>query len=177
MDSLHSGAAPDLNPLASWLHNLGRSRSKAAAPTPALSVQATPYTSLPALLAEDEVCDVTLAQLVAVGFVDAQLTESGVVRCRTLGGHRFSLSVREGLKVVHFWTVIGGDPARREEFERAAARINSDLALLRAGIDDDGDVLLDTCLSYSGGLVPRQLLHTAALLEVQCARAVCHLPT
>jgi hypothetical protein len=128
------------------------------------------------LLAEDEVCDVVVAQLLAVGFVDAQLSESGAIRCRSLAGHRFSVNVREGIKVLHFWTVIGGDPARREEFERGAARVNNNLAVLRASIDDDGDVVLDACLSYSGGLVPRQLLHTVALLELQCASAVCYFP-
>lgn len=163
-------AAPAAGPFATWLRHLGRPFGPAT-PAPAVALPPAPATPFATPLAETEVTDVALAQLLASACIDAVLTPVGLLRCSTLAGHKFNLAVRENVKLLQLWTIMPGDAERHEELHRAASALNNTLYALRTAVDEDGDIVLDLCLSYAGGLLPRQLLHTIAVLEVQCANA------
>jgi hypothetical protein len=162
--------------LAAWLQKLTRQRATPAQSGASQACDAT-AAPLPAVIPEAEVTDVALAQVLESGNVEARLDAHGVLRCRTLSGHRLSVAVQDGTRVVQVWTIMGGDPEQRDRLEAAASRINNELAALRCAIDKDGDIVMDLAVSYCGGLIPRQLLHVVALLEAQAARAACHLRT
>jgi len=160
--------------LANWLQGLVRK------PPVARAVQSLP-TSHPALvqqvIPESEVSDVALAWVLDQGLVSYQPGEEDISHCRTLGGMRFSLCERQSLRMLQLWAILPCHwPDRRDDYLAAAARINDEMALVRAAVDAAGDVVIDTFVSYAGGLLPMHLLHTIALQERLLARALLSLP-
>lgn len=161
-----------------WLAMLmrGGACAKPAAARDAASEEPTAAVP-PALLAEDEVSDVSIARLLDAALIEYKPGHEDVLHCRTLGGLVFGIAVRDRLKLLQLWASFStADPQQRAEHEAAAAAINDTLAIGRAAIDRDGDLVVDAHLSYAGGLVPKQLLHTIALFERACVQAGSFLP-
>ena len=119
------------------------------------------------LVTPDNVSVEMLRDLYEAAYMDVTLDEEhGVLRLREELAARAHLS--ESKERIQLLAVYGvKEEAQRIERLELVNRINENYVLIRAGIDDDGDLWFDYCILLKGGLTKKAIvLATRAFLTL-----------
>ena len=119
------------------------------------------------LVTPDNVSVEMLRDLYEAAYMDVTLDEEhGVLRLREELAARAHLS--ESKERIQLLAVYGvKEEAQRIERLELVNRINENYVLIRAGIDDDGDLWFDQCILLKGGVTKKAIvLATRAFLTL-----------
>ena len=124
------------------------------------------------LVTPDNVTAEMLRDLYEAAYMDVALDEeSGVIRVREELAARAQLS--ESKERILLFAVYGlKDDTQRIDRLELANRINENYVLIRAGIDDDGDLWFDYCILVKGGLTKKAIVQATRTFLMLVPKAV-----
>ena len=124
------------------------------------------------LVTPDNVSVDMLRDLYEAAYMDVTLDEEhGVLRIREELAARAHLS--ESKERIQLLAVYGvKEEAQRIERLELVNRINENYVLIRAGIDDDGDLWFDYCILVKGGLTKKAIVQATRAFLMLVPKAV-----
>ena len=124
------------------------------------------------LVTPDNVSVGMLRDLYEAAYMDVALDEeSGLLRLREELAARVHLS--ESKERIQLLAVYGvKEEAQRIERLELVNRINENYVLIRAGIDDDGDLWFDYCILLKGGLTKKAIVQATRAFLMLVHKAV-----
>ncbi len=124
------------------------------------------------LVTPDNVSVEMLRDLYEAAYMDVTLDEEhGVLRLREELAARAHLS--ESKERIQLLAVYGvKEEAQRIERLELVNRINENYVLIRAGIDDDGDLWFDYCILVKGGLTKKAIVQATRAFLMLVPKAV-----
>ncbi len=124
------------------------------------------------LVTPDNVSVEMLRDLYEAAYMDVTLDEEhGVLRIREELAARAHLS--ESKERIQLLAVYGvKEEAQRIERLELVNRINENYVLIRAGIDDDGDLWFDYCILVKGGLTKKAIVQATRAFLMLVPKAV-----
>jgi len=124
------------------------------------------------LVTPDNVTAEMLRDLYEAAYMDVALDEeSGVIRVREELAARAQLS--ESKERILLFAVYGlKDDTQRIDRLELANRINENYVLIRAGIDDNGDLWFDYCILVKGGLTKKAIVQATRTFLMLVPKAV-----
>ena len=124
------------------------------------------------LVTPDNVSVEMLRDLYDAAYMDVTLDEEhGVLRIREELAARAHLS--ESKERIQLLAVYGvKEEAQRIERLELVNRINENYVLIRAGIDDDGDLWFDYCILVKGGLTKKAIVQATRAFLMLVPKAV-----
>ena len=124
------------------------------------------------LVTPDNVSVEMLRDLYDAAYMDVTLDEEhGVLRIREELADRAHLS--ESKERIQLLAVYGvKEEAQRIERLELVNRINENYVLIRAGIDDDGDLWFDYCILVKGGLTKKAIVQATRAFLMLVPKAV-----
>ena len=124
------------------------------------------------LVTPDNVSVEMLRDLYEAAYMDVTLDEEhGVLRIREELAARAHLS--ESKERIQLLAVYGlKEEAQRIDRLELVNRINENYVLIRAGIDDDGDLWFDYCILVKGGLTKKAIVQATRAFLMLVPKAV-----
>ena len=124
------------------------------------------------LVTPDNVSVEMLRDLYEAAYMDVTLDEEhGVLRLREELAARAHLS--ESKERIQLLAVYGlKEEAQRIDRLELVNRINENYVLIRAGIDDDGDLWFDYCILVKGGLTKKAIVQATRAFLMLVPKAV-----
>ena len=124
------------------------------------------------LVTPDNVSVEMLRDLYEAAYMDVTLDEEhGMIRIREELAARAHLS--ESKERIQLLAVYGvKEEAQRIERLELVNRINENYVLIRAGIDDDGDLWFDYCILVKGGLTKKAIVQATRAFLMLVPKAV-----
>ena len=124
------------------------------------------------LVTPDNVSVEMLRDLYEAAYMDVSLDEeSGLLRLREELAARVQLSESKERLLVLAVYGIKDDTQRIDRLE-LVNRINENYVLIRAGIDDDGDLWFDYCILLKGGLTNKAIVQATRAFLMLVPKAV-----
>jgi len=124
------------------------------------------------LVTPDNVSVEMLRDLYEAAYMDVSLDEeSGLLRLREELAARVQLSESKERLLVLAVYGIKDDTQRIDRLE-LVNRINENYVLIRAGIDDDGDLWFDYCILLKGGLTKKAIVQATRAFLMLVPKAV-----
>ena len=124
------------------------------------------------LVTPDNVSAEMLRDLYEAAYMDVTLDEEhGMIRIREELAARAHLS--ESKERIQLLAVYGlKEEAQRIDRLELVNRINENYVLIRAGIDDDGDLWFDYCILLKGGLTKKAIVQATRAFLMLVPKAV-----
>ena len=124
------------------------------------------------LVTPDNVSAEMLRDLYEAAYMDVTLDEEhGLIRIREELAARAHLS--ESKERIQLLAVYGlKEEAQRIDRLELVNRINENYVLIRAGIDDDGDLWFDYCILVKGGLTKKAIVQATRAFLMLVPKAV-----
>ncbi|MGL6073744.1 MAG: YbjN domain-containing protein [Fimbriiglobus sp.] len=124
------------------------------------------------IITPDNVTIEEIAKLYDAAYMDATLDEEhGIIRIREELMARVHLSEsKERLQIIAFYGLK--EDAQRIDRLELVNRINENYVLIRAGIDDDGDLWFDYCVLLKGGVTKKAIVQATRVFLMLVPKAV-----
>ena len=124
------------------------------------------------LLTPDTVTIEGVRDVYEAAYTDVVLDEeTGQLRIREdLLARAFLSEARDRLQLVAYYGIK--DDAQRVDRLELANRVNDQYVMIRAGIDDDGDLWFDYTISLKGGVTPKAVVQATRMFLMLVPRAV-----
>lgn len=132
----------------------------------AASVVAPPVYSFertPKMIAEEHVSLANIEQILENAFLDCEITPDDLIRVKT-DGPTVLISINESNHLLRFCAYYGlREFAAMEDKLALANRINDGYILIRASIDDETTLSIDSYIVFKGGVLP---VHIVTMLRL-----------